>query len=884
MDRTVQETDKAPTWPYLLFVASGAAALVLEAVFLRQLAWLFGNSATATALVLSAFMAGLAIGAAAFGQLADRTDRPLRLFGLLELGTAASGASLAWLLGSGRELFLAPLRLLDHGLLQRMVEFALAFGLLLVPTVLMGGTLPALSRYVIRRMDRFVGSLGLLYGLNTLGAAVGVFVAGFYLFELVGVSRSAYLAAAVQVSVAVTALLIDRFAPAREFRPAKPVVESVEDARPDASADGATRWVCLLAAAVGGLAVLGYEVIWTRLLSLPMRSFSYSFSLMLALFLLGLCIGAGLLWLVGRRISSPARWVGWMQIAMGLYVAASLFWLPGRLAPVGASSFEGFLVSSALRAALIVLPPTILSGMVLPLAARGFSTSPRRIGTEVGLVYGVNTAGAIVGALAAGLLLLPWLGAPTALAVLALANAAVGAAVLVQQTGRSAQALAALLLAAACAVPLLAADSSRFVDAFLAATRSSGRIGELLFFHEGSTDTVAIVRKEYGFHDPQAKSLITNGVAMSATVKPVWRYMAQEGHLPVLLAASPSKALAVGVGTGITLSAVVSHPEVESIVAIELSEGVLRGLPLFDLENDRAYVDPRVRLLEEDGRHYLELSEESFDVVTLEPPPPIVAGSVHLYSREFYELCLEHLNVGGVVAQWLPLHAQSLASARMTARTFLDAFPHVSLWLPSVRDAVLIGAREPLDFDLGRLFDAYDVPATRANLDAAYLETPETFLATYLLDRDGIEAWVGDAPAITDDRPLMEFFRHQGGNMSDRDIATLLVPPQADLGRIGGLAEMPILKRAVEEENAALRLYVQAATDGQPGARVAAARASRGTEFHLYGFGCATAQLETLRTAPATPPELWRTHLERCRQLAPPAMTPGTGDADHDGP
>jgi spermidine synthase len=827
---------------------------------------------------------GLAIGATAFGQLADRTDRPLRLFVLLELGTAVSGASLAWLLGSGRELFLAPLRLLDHGLLQRMVEFALAFGLLLVPTVLMGGTLPALSRYVIRRMDRFVGSLGLLYGLNTLGAAVGVFVAGFYLFELVGVSRSAYLAAAVQASVAVTALLIDRFAPAREFRPAKPVVESVEDARPDASADGATRWVCLLAAAVGGLAVLGYEVIWTRLLSLPMRSFSYSFSLMLALFLLGLCIGAALLWLVGRRISSPARWVGWMQIAMGLYVSASLFWLPGRLAPVGASSFEGFLVSSALRAALIVLPPTILSGMVLPLAARGFSTSPRRIGTEVGLVYGVNTAGAIVGALAAGLLLLPWLGAPMALAVLALANAAVGAAVLVQQTGRSAQALAALLLAAACAVPLLAADTGRFVDAFLAATRSSGRIGELLFFHEGSTDTVAIVRKEYGFHDPQAKSLITNGVAMSATVKPVWRYMAQEGHLPVLLAASPNKALAVGVGTGITLGAVVSHPEVESIVAIELSEGVLRGLPLFDHENDRAYADPRVRLLEEDGRHYLELSEESFDVVTLEPPPPIVAGSVHLYSREFYELCLEHLNAGGVVAQWLPLHAQSLASARMTARTFLDAFPHVTLWLPSVRDAVLIGTREPLDFDLGRLFDAYDVPATRANLDAAYLETPETFLATYLLDRDGIEAWVGDAPAITDDRPLMEFFRHQGGNMSDRDIATLLVPPQADLGRIGGLAEMPILKRAVEEENAALRLYVQAATDGQPGARVAAARASRGTEFHLYGFGCATAQLETLRAAPATPPELWRTHLERCRQLAPPAMTPRTGDTDHDEP
>jgi len=879
----MQDTDNAPIWPYLLFVASGAAALVLEAVFLRQLAWLFGNSATATALVLSAFMAGLAIGAAAFGKLADRIERPLRLFGLLEMGTAASGASLAWLLGSGRELFLAPLRLLDHGLLQRLVEFSLAFGLVLVPTILMGGTLPALSRYVIRRMDRFVGSLGLLYGLNTLGAAVGVFAAGFYLFEWVGVSRSAYLAAAVQVTVGVTALSLDRFVRARTGPSAKARVETGDPPQSEQYAGDSTRLVCLAAAAVGGLVVLGYEVVWTRLLSLPMRSFSYSFSLMLALFLLGLCIGAALLWLLGHRISHPARWVGWMQIAMGLYVAVSLFWLPGRLAPVGASSFEGFLWSSSLRAALIVLPPTILSGMVLPLAARGFSTSTRRVGAQVGLVYGLNTAGAIIGSLAAGLLLLPWLGAPLALAVLALANAAVGALVLVQQTGRSVQALVALLLTAACAAPLLAADTGRFVDAFLGATRSSGRIGELLFFHEGSTDTVAIVRNEYGFHDPQAKSLITNGVAMSATVKPVWRYMAQEGHLPVLFAASPRKALAVGVGTGITLGAVVSHREIESIVAIELSEGVMRGLPIFEHENGLAYEDPRVRLLREDGRHYLELTDESFDVITLEPPPPIVAGSVHLYSRDFYDLCLEHLNAGGAVAQWLPLHAQSLASARMTARTFLDAFPHVMLWLPSVRDAVLVGAREPLGLDLGRLFESFDDPETRANLDAAYLETPEAFLGTYLLDRAGIETWAGDAPVITDDHPLMEFFRHQGGNMSDRDIETLLVPPQADWDWVDGLGSLPALGDSVVRENRALRLYVRGAVKGEPTARVAAARGSQGTEFHLYGFGCATAQLDALRAAPDTSPDLLRTHVERCRQLAPPAAMPGKGDMDRDG-
>jgi len=669
---------RASLWPYALFVLSGFAALVLEAVFLRQLAWLVGNSAVATSIVLAAFMAGLALGAALFGRFADRSSRPLRLFGLLELGTALAGLALVTLLGTGRELFLAPLRLLESGTAQRGLESVLAFSLLLLPTVLMGGTLPALSRALIRDMGRFVGSLGWLYALNTLGAAAGVFVAGFYLFELLGVSRSAWVALALQVGVGLTALLLDR-----RLGPVDSGETPVHEPPAESSPANARR-ACLVAATVGGFAVLGYEVAWTRLLSLFMRSFSYSFSLMLGLFLFGLFLGALLLALVGHRIAQPARLVGWLQVAMGLYVATSLFWLAEYVAPVGASSFTEFLWRSTLKAVPVVLPPTLLSGMVLPLAARGFARNLGRVGADVGLVYGLNTAGAILGALLTGLVLLPRLGAPAALALLALLNAAAGAFLLLRLPGRRLQAAVALALAALCALPL-AQGNERFVRAFLRATRNADKIGELLFFHEGATDTVAIVRKQYGFHDPQAKSLITNGVAMSATVKPVWRYMAAEGHLPLLLAARPDDALVIGVGTGITLSAVVSHPEVRSITAVELSDGVARGLEHFRDENAGSYLDPRVALLREDGRHFLELTPDRFDVITLEPPPPIVAGSVHLYSLDFYRLCSSRLNEGGAVAQWLPLHAQSLASARMSARTFLEAFPHVTLWLPSGR-------------------------------------------------------------------------------------------------------------------------------------------------------------------------------------------------------
>lgn len=831
-------------WPFPLFVLSGAAALVFETVFLRQLTWLFGNSATATALVLAAFMAGLALGAALFGRLVDRVSSPLRLFGLLELAAAVVGSLLVVLLGSGRQLMFSTIRLVEAGNFQRAIELVLAFLLVLVPSMLMGGTLPALTRVVVRNLSGLAGSLGLLYGLNTLGAAAGVFVAGFFLFERLGVSGSGFAAAGLQVAVGLTAIVLAR----GERRAADPSAATSGNAPATdtvAMPGQRVRQACLLAAAAGGMAMLGYEVLWTRLLSLFMRSFSYSFCLMLSLFLLGLCLGAITLAALSSRIRSPVSWLAVLQILMGLWVAASVIWMPERLGRISSSSFTEFLAEAAARAAWIVLPPTILSGMALPLAVRGVALGLGRLGADVGRVYAFNTAGAIVGALGVGLLLLPALGAARSLTVLATLNALAGAAVLAL-AGRSVVRVGlAVALSLACLVPL-ARGSEPFVRAFLEASPGVGTMGEVLFYKEGATDTVAIVRRDYGFFDAEAKSLIINGIAMTATVKPVWRYMSAEGHLPVLFSRRPRSALAVGVGTGITLAALVSHPEIESIVAVELSEGVIAGLGQFRHENSGSYLDPRVRLVRDDGRHWLELNDTRFDVITLEPPPPIVAGSVHLYSLDFYRLCNRRLAEGGVVAQWLPLHAQSLASARMTARTFLEAYPHAMLWLPSVRDAVLIGSLRPLELSHARVQRTYSTPETRANLVGAYLESPEALLATFLLDRSGIARWAGDAPLITDEHPWMEFFLHQGGNMHDTDIAPLLALEQGDLGWLTDVDA--VARQRIEQENAALRLYVESTVRKHPASGLAAARASRATEFFLYPRGCTAVQMENLRS------------------------------------
>ncbi len=847
-----------------LFFVSGAASLLLETVFRRELTLYVGSAATATSLTLATFLGGLAIGAALFGKLADRNERPLRLYGFLELGVGVAGALVVALLAYGREALLAPVRAAGAGPGAAWIAAIVAAAVLLPPTILMGGTLPALVRHGARGREAALGPVAVLYGINTLGGSAGAALGGFVLFEAVGVSATGWLGAGLSVATGAIALAVDRgTAPAPA--PAKRAVSP--------SAAPSIRRAAIAAATLGGAAALGYEVVWTRLLALPLRSYSYSFSLMLSLFLFGLVVGSLTLAGLEGRIRDPLQALARVQLAAGSWVALSVLWLPRLLAPSAeAGGFGAFVSAGVLRAAPVVIPPTILSGMALPLAVRAYGSSPERVGAEVGAVYAANTAGSIVGALLAGLALVPLLGASRSLAVLAAVGALSGAAAAQgpRRTGHAAWApigIAALCAAAALVPP------GPYVRAFSRTGRSQESLLDPLFFREGATDTVAVVRRAYGFRDPDAKSVVVNGIAMTATVKPVWRYMAAEGHLPALFAPAPARALLVCVGTGITLGALASHDSVASVDAVDLSESMLLALPVFERENAAAFRDPKVRLVHADGRHLLELGGRPYDLITLEPPPPIIAGSVHLYTLDFYRLCRARLSPGGVVAQWLPLHAQSLASARATARTFLEAFPNAQLWLPSIRDAVLIGSERPLRLDPSRLRAAYAEPRSRASLEAAYLETPAALLGTYLLDRDGIARWSKGADLITDDRPWMEFFRRYGRTMADGEIGTLLAPPPGSLDAVLGPGFDPAFRASVEAERASHRLYLRSEIDKDAEGARASATSSRATRFGLYRLGCDEPQLTALREETASGP-VWRRQVDMCARLTGSAPFP----------
>jgi spermidine synthase len=849
-----------------LFFASGLASLVIETVFRRELALLVGSAATATALTLAIFLGGLALGAAGLGRLADRATRPLRLYALLELGVGVTGGLAVGVLAFGREGLFVLIR--AAGMFGGVAAAGLAACLLLPPTILMGGTFPALARRAADAEGRLLVPVARLYAVNTLGGAAGAALSGFVLFASLGVSGTGWLGAALAGAVGASAWALDRRTVAG---PARARHRAPEIASAGA---GPGHRAAIAVAALGGLAALGYEVVWTRLLTVPLRSYAYSFSLMLSLFLVGLVCGAALLARLGERVRDPLAALAVVQLASGAYVAASVVWLPALLAPpADAAGLTAFLLSGAVRAAPVVIPPTVLSGMALPLAVRAYAPSRKDPGRAVGAVYAANTAGSIVGALVAGLVLLPALGASRSLAVCAALAAAAGAIAVLARERRSPAAWASPALAVACAAAVFLPPQG-YLAAFSRAGRQSSDADDVLFYREGTEDTVAVVRRHYGFHDPDAKSVIVDGIAMTATVKPVWRYMAAEGHLPALFAPRPTRALLVCVGTGITLGALASHASVTAVDAVDLSGSMLGALPLFERENDAVFRDAKVRLVHADGRHFLELSRERYGLITLEPPPPLVQGSVHLYTAEFYRLCRAHLKPGGVVAQWLPLHAQSLSSAKAAARTFLDAFPYAQLWLPSIRDAILIGSDRPLVLDSGRLAEAYATPRTRANLEAAYLESPEALIGTYLLDRDGIVAWTTGADRITDDFPWMEFFLHYGRTMSDAEIATLLQPAPGSLSELlGGAADAPLLEAAgVERE--AHRLYLHSEIEKNGGEARRAAAAARATHFGLYRMGCDAPQLSALREE-SSGGEAWRRQVAMCRTLfaaAPPTQ------------
>jgi spermidine synthase len=738
------------------FAISGGAALMDQVVWLRYLSLVFGNTTYAAATLLAVFMGGLGLGASLAGRWADRWSRPLVGLALFELGIGAIAVASPGLFGLMDDAYVALYRNAgNQPALFAAARVALAACFLLPPTFLMGGTFPVLVRGVAAATDAEVGRpVALIYATNTLGAVLGVALAGFASVRLLGFGATLLIAAALNVAAACFFLLLSR-----------PV--GVASAR-TVVASPAVRWV-LVVVAVMGATSLAYEVLWTRILLHYLGSSVYAYSLMLAVFLLG--IGGGSLlatpWI--DRIARPALALGLIQVGIGLLCAGQTisFQLLNavRIASaqwIGTDGFAKACFADLLALLPVLGPPTLLMGAGFPLAIRLANTGASQRGRDVGAVYGANTIGSVVGSLAAGFLLLPVLGTQTALIAVAAINLTVGAVLLHGPPGTALLARCTWVAAAAVlALPLILPSHA----VILAARALIGEeIGSVVHFEESANASVTVRR--IPFEPESYHSLEVNGVNVAGTHPSLYAMQKMQGHLPLLLTPGAIRVLHIGFGSGGTAHAVSRH-DVGSILIAELTPEVLAASErFFPHINHGVLGDPRIEVEVNDGRNFLMATARTFDVILSDSVHPHYAGNGSLYTREFFELARDHLSPGGTFSMWLPMYSLTTENYAMIVRALADVFPHTAIWYePSVLNSftIVTGRLRKEAWHPRRPLGGGAVAAELADIG---IEGAAELIACYLAGGPALEAWLAQAPPHVDDVPAVEY---ESGALLERD-------------------------------------------------------------------------------------------------------------------
>jgi len=746
----------------VLFFFSGAAALVYQVVWLRQLVLVVGSTTAAVSTVVAVFMAGLGLGAWLFGRVADRTRSPLRLYAYLELGVALYALALPALISASVPLYVELARpLAGQPASLTLLRAAQGFALLFAPTLLMGGTLPLLVRAVGRSLARLGHDLGALYAANIAGGVFGSLVCGFVLIRWLGVSGATMVAVLGNLLVAVMALLLSRRA---ETAGAEPPGEA-EAAEPAPAGGGgpASARARLLWATVflSGFLTLSYEVIWTRVLVFSFHSTVYAFTLILATFLTGLALGSRLFVVLERRGAPPLLSLGVTQALAGsgalllTPLAARSNLLIGLVTDQWGATGWPFLAGSALTAASIMLLPATLMGVALPLGMRLLVDDLGSSGRRIGGAYLVNTAGSVAGSLLAGFALIPGLGLKGALVATAALQLALAVACLRQAEvapGRrwTLAAGATGLFAATLGGDAMALRGPAPFDVFLA---EEGRPPPVVLAHVDDVgSSLSVARHADGRH-----SLRIDGFEAAAN-SPTGDagYMPMMSHLPLLLHPKPERVLVICFGTGATAGAVLDHPG-SRVDVVDINPGVFALAPYFEAVNHGVARSPLARLVVDDGRNYLLTSEERYDVITSEPMPPRFAGVVNLYSLEYYELARERLKPGGLMVQWLPFHLVSYEESLRILATVQQVFPETTLWLHSVTGLIVARRDRPVELDVERVGEALGREPLGERMAALGVRSPLDLAALHLVGPEQVRLATEHAGIISDDRPSLEF-------------------------------------------------------------------------------------------------------------------------------
>jgi spermidine synthase len=800
----------------ILFVGSGCSALIYEVVWLQLLQLVIGSSALSIGVLLGTFMGGMCLGSLALPRLISPQRHPLRVYAVLELGIGICGVVLLFAMPYVNGLYLSSI---GHGMSNMLMRGLICVLCLLPPTVLMGATLPAIARWMeTTRQD--VSWLGFFYAANIGGAVLGCVLAGFYLLRVYDMATATYVAAAINVAIALAGFAMAAFVPHRMSIPA--------ESEPDTPTNEQTPAI-YVAIALSGFCSLGAEVIWTRQLSLMLGATVYTFSIILAVFLVGLGIGSSVGAAMSRKVKDPRLAFGVCQLLVIIAVGWTSYQLAVSLPywPIDVTLptpiWLGFQLD-VMRCMWAFLPASFLWGASFPLALASAARGGQDAGRLVGGMYAANTVGAIFGALTFSLVAVAWLGTRQAQQVIMLVAA--GSAFLILATSgsrglKSGNSFATKFTHGLAFAALIAATSlTRFVP-----ETPDGLIGfgrnlpawfdgpEFIYSAEGMNASIAVSETVGG-----VRNFHVSGKVVASSEPKDMRLQRMLGHIPAMFHKEPKTILVVGCGAGVTAGSFLVHPSIERIVICEIEPLIPpAATKYFAAENYGLLDDPRVEVVFDDARHFIATTSEKFDIITSDPIHPWVKGAAALYSKEYYGLCKKRLSPGGIVTQWVPLYETSFAAAQSEVATFFEAYEDGTVWSNDSNgegyDIIMLGGNDPLVLDADKLqarLEQDDHQRVVESLLEVELGSSLALLLTYGGSAQDLEQWCVGAELNHDRSLRLQYIAGMGLNqyeaaeiydtmLVNRTYSATMFPENGILGRafklvLEGLAtpdEMP---------------------------------------------------------------------------------------------
>lgn len=745
---------------FLVLFFSGVSALIYQIVWIRKFGLVFGVHVFSMSTVLTAFMAGLALGALYFGRLVDKKRNPLLLFLILELGIGLFAVFFPFTFRGLTEIYASVSRNIPLGNYSiQLIRFLLAFFFLLIPTTLMGGTMPVIVKIFTDNIGKVGNRVSLLYGTNNLGAVVGGFLAGFVIIQKIGLNQSGYLAAVLNFTNAFLVFLVVRFSQKQEFDAG--IEEGTDSISSRTIISPGLLKLVLWVFAIEGFTTLSYELIWSRILiDFSIDKTIYFSSTIVISFIFGLSLGSFLVSGYLDKSRNLLTLLGLIEILIGLLSVFFLLffvWIAPKLV-AQRSMLDSWLQTAGKEYFiffLILTPPTLLMGITYPLVTKLAADNLTFLGKRMGLLGFLDTIGSVVGSFVAGFIMIPFLGVVKSFIITVCINLVIGLFVFAVHpvlSGRQKIAITGITLLMT-VLMIMRIPSGSYTREWWDRTKSNwfdnNYYESILFFDEGAAGTVTVRKYPHGL------ALNINGHNTAYTTSKDLRVNRQLGYIPYLLHQEPKSALVIGFGMGATACSLV-QPDMERVDVAEICSGVIKAAHVFAPWNRNVILHPKVHLYDDDGRSIVFMTNRKYDIITSNAIHPRLSNNI--YTMDFYKLCREKLTDDGILCQWMPQNWLTENEYKALVKAFTEAMPYSYLWYVNEYSTLIIGTMQPLKIDVAKLSSKFHSNNIMQR-DFVEFGVPNEwyFLAQFWFNDQELKNYINEADCNTDNMPLAEF-------------------------------------------------------------------------------------------------------------------------------